>query len=240
MKKKILIILPTLNEDKNILILYKKIKSLKIPLDLLFIDDGSSDNTVETIKKITKKKNARIKIFLKKRFKRFGIGKAHKDGLNFAYRKNYHFAITMDSDLAHDPKYINNFLKYNEKYDLVLGSRFLAKKPYENLSFIRILLSEIAHLITKFLFGHNFDSTNAFRCYSLKKINKRFLHLCKSNHYDFFFLSITILNDKKYTIYQFPMTISGRSHGSTKMEIKHAVRSFFMMLRLFIKIKLKI
>ena len=55
MKKKILIILPTLNEDKNILILYKKIKSLKIPLDLLFIDDGSSDNTVETIKKNYKK-----------------------------------------------------------------------------------------------------------------------------------------------------------------------------------------
>ena len=34
----------------------------------------------------------------------------------------------MDSDLAHDPKYINNLLKYNKKYNLVLGSRFLAKK----------------------------------------------------------------------------------------------------------------
>ena len=33
----------------------------------------------------------------------------------------------MDSDLAHDPKYINNLLKYNKKYNLVVGSRFLAK-----------------------------------------------------------------------------------------------------------------
>ena len=51
MKKKILIILPTLNEGNNIPILYSKIKSLKISLDLLFIDDGSNDNTIEIIKK---------------------------------------------------------------------------------------------------------------------------------------------------------------------------------------------
>ena len=146
----------------------------------------------------------------------------------------------MDSDLAHDPKYINTLLKYNKKYNLVVGSRFLAKKSYENLSIIRIYLSEIAHFLTRFLFGHNFDSTNSFRCYDLKKINKSFLGKCKSNHYDFFFTSITILNNQKYTIHQFPMTISGRSHGSTKMEFKHAVRSFFMMLRLFVKIKIKI
>ena len=46
------------------------------------------------------------------------------------------------------------------------------------------------------------------------------------------------VNNQKYTIHQFPMTISGRSHGSTKMELKHAIRSFFMMLRLFVKIKI--
>ena len=56
MKKKILIILPTLNEGNNIPILYSKIKSLKISLDLLFIDDGSNDNTIEIIKKIARKK----------------------------------------------------------------------------------------------------------------------------------------------------------------------------------------
>ena len=240
MKRKILIILPTLNEENNILILYKKIKSLKISLDLLFIDDGSNDKTIEIIKKIAKKKNSKIRIFLKKRSKRFGIGKAHKDGLNFAYKKKYNFAITMDSDLAHDPKYINNVLKYYKKYDLVLGSRFLARKPYENLSILRIYLSEFAHFLTKFLFGHNFDSTNSFRCYNLKKINKSFLSQCKSNHYDFFFTSITILNYQKYSIHQFPMTIWGRSFGSTKMELKHAIRSFFMMFRLFFKLKIKI
>tara|TARA_B100000029_G_scaffold141868_1_gene137073 strand:+ start:536 stop:1258 length:723 start_codon:yes stop_codon:yes gene_type:complete len=240
MKKKILIVLPTLNEDRNISVLYKKIRSLRIPLDLLFIDDGSNDNTIEIIKKIAKNKNKKIKIFLKKRYKRLGIGKAHKDGLNFGYKKKYNFAITMDSDLAHDPKYINNLLKHSQKFDLVLGSRFLAKKSYENLSLIRIFLSEVAHFFTKFLFGHKFDSTNAFRCYNLKKINKDFLKECKSNHYDFFFTSITILNYKKHSIHQFPMTISGRSYGSTKMELKHAIRSFLMMFRLFFQIKIKI
>ena len=46
---KILIIIPTLNERKNIKPLFKHIKSLGIKFDLLFIDDNSNDGTQEEI-----------------------------------------------------------------------------------------------------------------------------------------------------------------------------------------------
>ena len=52
MKAKILILIPTLNEVHHIFKLYKKILSLKINFDFLFIDDGSDDGTWEIIKKI--------------------------------------------------------------------------------------------------------------------------------------------------------------------------------------------
>ena len=52
---KILIIIPTLNERKNIKPLFKHIKSLGIKFDLLFIDDNSNDGTQEEI--ISLKKN---------------------------------------------------------------------------------------------------------------------------------------------------------------------------------------
>ena len=104
---KILLILPTINEEKNIKPLLKQILKTKIQLDILIIDDGSSDNTLNIINSF-KKKIKKNKILLKSRKKRLGIGKAHKDGLLHAYRNNYNYAVTMDSDLAHHPKYIFN------------------------------------------------------------------------------------------------------------------------------------
>ena len=87
MKAKILILIPTLNEVHHIPVLYKKISALKQNFDLLFIDDGSSDGTWEVIKKI--QKNKKNKIFVISRRKILGIGKAHKDGLLWAYKKKY-------------------------------------------------------------------------------------------------------------------------------------------------------
>ena len=112
MKVKILILLPTLNEVHHISKLYKKIIKLKRNFDFLFIDDGSIDGTWEKIKKIKKNKK---NVFIIRRKNREGLGKAHKDGLLWAYKKKYTYLITMDTDFAHDPKYIPKLLKKNFK-----------------------------------------------------------------------------------------------------------------------------
>ena len=223
MKAKILILIPTLNEVHHIPVLYKKISALKQNFDLLFIDDGSSDGTWEVIKKI--QKNKKNKIFVISRRKRLGIGKAHKDGLLWAYKKKYLYLITMDSDLAHDPKYIPKLIKNIQNSDLAIGSRYLRKNSTPNWPVLRIFLSHSAHLVSNILFGHRFDSTNAFRCYNLKKIKKNFISYCKSDDYDFFFTSLTILNLKKYKILQFPMIIKARVKGNSKMLFKHVCKS---------------
>ena len=49
------VIIPTLNEENNILKLYNKILKTKTNLDMLFIDDNSSDKTRLIIKKLSKK-----------------------------------------------------------------------------------------------------------------------------------------------------------------------------------------
>ena len=82
---KLLIIIPTYNEKKNINFIYKKIKRNVKKFDLLFIDDNSPDNTKDLIFKL-KKKNNNIKLFIRKKKK--GIGSAHKFGLSWAYKKN--------------------------------------------------------------------------------------------------------------------------------------------------------
>ena len=237
MKAKILILLPTLNEVHHLFGLYKKILFQKLNADFLFIDDGSIDGTWEIIEKI--KKNNKKKVFTIKRKKREGLGKAHKDGLRWAYRKKYVYLITMDSDFAHDPKYIPLLVKKIAKSDLVVGSRHLKKNSTPNWAWFRLLLNKGAYFASYLLFNHTLDATNAFRCYNLKKIDKKFISYCKSNDYDFFFTSLTILNLKKYKIIQLPMVIKGRTAGNSKMQIKHMIKSIYMMFSLFYKTKFK-
>ena len=235
MKKNILVLLPTLNEVHHILKLYKKILKYNSNADILFIDDGSTDGSWEIIMKI--KNNKKNKVFVIRRNQRKGLGKAHKDGLRWAYKKNYSYLITMDTDFAHDPKYIPLLIKNIITNDLVIGSRHLKKQSTPNWNPFRLFLNKAAYLVSYILFNHNFDSTNAFRCYNLKKIKKNFILQCKSNDYDFFFTSITILNFYKYKISQIPMVITGRTAGSSKMRFKHMIKSVYMMISLFFKIK---
>ena len=237
MKVKILILLPTLNEVHHIFRLYKNILALKLNFDFLFIDDGSTDGTWQIIKKI--KKNKKNKVFTIRRQNRKGLGKAHKDGLLWAYKKKYIYFITMDSDFAHDPKYIPQLIKKIRNADVAVGSRYLRKNSTPNWSLFRRFLSQGAHLTTYILFRHKFDSTNAFRCYNLKKINKNFISYCKSNDYDFFFTSLAILNLKKYKIVEFPMTIKARVKGNSKFYFKYICKSIYMMFGLFFKIIFK-
>ena len=233
MTKKTLILIPTLNEINNINKLYKKIINLNLKLDILFIDDNSHDGTLEIIKKIKKNKK---NIYLFSRNRRMGLGKAHKDGINWAYKKNYKFLITMDSDFAHDPKYIPGLLKKINNSDLTVGSRHLKKNSTPNWSIFRKILTYGSKIVSKILFNHTMDSTNAFRCYNLKRINKNFLKFCKSDDYDFFFTSINILNIKKYKITEFPMVIKARVEGQSKMYLKYIIKSIFMFFRLFVYI----
>ena len=193
--KKILVILPTLNETKYIEKLFSLLKKVNLKLSFLFVDHGSKDGTLKKIKKI--KKNYPKKVFLIKKKTREGIGKAHKVGLNWAYKRNYSLAVTMDTDLAHHPKYIKNLILKSKNFDVVVGSRYIKSKSMTNWSWFRVFLSNSAHYMTKLLFKLDHDTTNSFRCYNLKVIKKNFISLCKSNSYDFFYTSLVILNLKK-------------------------------------------
>jgi len=236
--KKILIILPTFNESRNVEKLFFLLRKENLKSSYLFIDHGSNDGTLEIIKKI-KNKSPR-NVFLIQKKTREGIGKAHKEALKWAYKKKYDLAITMDTDLAHHPKYIKSLIYKSDNFDLVVGSRHLKKNSMTNLSWFRVFLSNSAHLMTSILFNINHDSTNSFRCYKLKKINKNFISLCKSNSYDFFYTSLVLLNLKKYKIENISMQIKGRIEGDSKMLIKHMLKSVFNMFLLFIKIKLNL
>jgi len=232
--RNILVIVPTLNEKNNIIILLKKLKLTKILHDILFIDDNSKDGSQEVIKKIAKKNRNINYIF---RPKKLGIGSAHKEGIVWSYKKKYKIIITMDADGTHDPKYMKFMIQKLQRsnYDVVTTSRFLKKNSLKNWPLFRIILTTLRHIVISFLLFMPYDASGAFRCINCRKVKLKDLILTKQDSYSYFWESLFILYKKKYKISQIPIQLSYRKLGSSKMQIKDVIFSLYYLMIVFVK-----
>ena len=232
--RNILVIVPTLNEKSNIIILLKKLKLTKILHDILFIDDNSKDGSQEVIKKITKKNRNINYIF---RPKKLGIGSAHKEGFVWSYKKKYKIIVTMDADGTHDPKYMKFMIQklQNSNYDVVITSRFLKKNSLKNWPLFRIILTTLRHIAISFLLFMPYDASGAFRCINCQKVKLKDLILAKQDSYSYFWESLFILYKKKYKISQIPIQLPYRKLGSSKMQIKDIIFSLYYLMIVFVK-----
>ena len=228
----IIIIVPVFNEKKNIEILFKKLNTINIGFDLLFIDDNSSDGSREIIKNLAKNNQNINYIF---RPKKMGVGSAHKDGFIWAYKKNYKIIITMDADGTHDPKYIKFLINELENCDIVITSRFLKKNLLENWPLHRIILTRARHVLISSFLSMSYDASGAFRCINCEKISLSDLILAKNNGYPYFWESIFILHKKKYHITEIPIHLPYRIVGSSKMTIKDVFISVSYLMIVFLK-----
>lgn len=233
MKNKVLIVIPTLNEKGNVSKLAKKILSIIKNANILFIDDSSQDGTKDEIINLNKTSKKINFIF---RPKKLGIGSAHKKGIQWGYKKKFSFIITMDCDGTHDPIYINKMLKVikDQNTQLVSTNRFLKKNSLSDWSVWRKILTRIRHILIKQMLNIQFDSSGAFRCYSVKEINIKDILKAKNDSYSFFWESMFFLS-KKYQISEISINLPGRLSGSTKMKITDIFKAFLYLCYIFFK-----
>jgi dolichol-phosphate mannosyltransferase len=229
--RKILIIIPTLNEKGNISIILKKIKKFQKQASVLFVDDNSKDGSINEIKNY-KKKNKNI--FLLLRNNKRGVGSAHKDGLKWGYKKGFNYLCTLDCDGTHDPKDIKKMLKKIDRCDLVNTNRFLNKKALTNWKLDRIILTKLRYFLVKTFLKTNLDSSGGFRLYDRRKIKLDDILSAKDNHYNFFWESLFLL-ERKYSIKEIPIVLPKRSLGKSKMKIKDVLYGFFYLIKIFLK-----
>ena len=227
-----LLIIPTLNERKNITILFKKIRKIDQEIDILFVDDNSTDGTREEILYLKKRSKSIYYIF---RPRKLGIGSAHKDGLKFAYKKKYKIILTMDADGTHNPKYIRNLIKYSSKYNLISTNRFKNKDSLIEWPMHRRFLTKIRFYLINILLNINYDSSGAYRCYNAKNIKLNDVLGAKNDGYSFFWESIYLLNKKKYSIKEIPIYLPYRKVGSSKMTMRDIIGSLFYLFKYSIK-----
>ena len=145
---KTLIVIPTYNEAKTIVMVIENV--LAYCKDILVVDDGSNDNTLDLIidanvKTITHNKNR-------------GYNRTLHTGIEYAKNSNYKYAITMDADDQHDPKLIKQFINHLEKNaDLVVGIRDQQQRFSEKIfSFVSRFIWKIQDPLCGFK-GYNLD-----------------------------------------------------------------------------------
>ena len=164
---KAVIIVPVFNEEaqitKVIRFIPKSIKGLK-KIEVLVIDDGSTDKT----KELASKANIHVISHILNR----GLGAAIKTGLDWAKTHNFDIAITFDGDGQHDPSDISKLIKpiLEKKADLVIGSRF---KKRQKVPFDRLIINWFANFATFILFGvFSTDSQSGLRAFSKNAIKR--------------------------------------------------------------------
>lgn len=134
------IIVPVYNEVNNLEALFQElsnvIASLNLSYEIIFVDDGSTDGSIEVLEKI-KALDVRVVII---QFRRnFGQTAAFAAGIDYAHGD---YIVTIDADGQNDPRDIPKLIEKMKpgNYDLVLGWRMNRKEP-----FIRRILSNVAN-----------------------------------------------------------------------------------------------
>ena len=155
---KVSIIVPVYNEDENIGLLYKAVeKSVKImgvPWELILVDDGSQDKSLEKIKGIVKQHPKQVSAVVLRR--NFGQTAAIAAGIDHSEGE---IIILLDADLQNDPADIPIMVKkLAEGYDLVSGWRFHRQDKF----LTRTLPSRIANSLISAVTGvklHDYGCT---------------------------------------------------------------------------------
>ena len=236
------VILPTLNENGHIVSLIEAIKKIfisnKIKFEIIIIDDNSSDGTIQTVSSLIKQ-NENLLLNLKKNL---------PDSLNLGIElSKYENIIWMDADFQHPPKYIEEFLKKSNKFDVIVCSRFLAEseryfKDKNSNKNINENQSYVFNKICKFLLYKDItDYTSGYICIK-KKILMR--HKLKGFYGDYFVNLLAYLMRNNFKILEIPFKDEMRASGSSKtvvnLNLKYTYTCFRYILTLIKNFFLKI
>lgn len=176
---KLVVIIPAYNEEKNIkeviIDIPRKIPGLQT-VEVLVIDDGSTDKTVDVAYNVGANK-------IISHGMNMGVGAAFMTGIRNAISMNADIVVTLDADSQFNPSQISDLLMpiLNNQADVVIGSRFLNNS--QKYPKIKFLGNKIFTKLVSNLTGQSFtDTQTGFRAYSKDAL-----------------LSISVVNEFTYT-----------------------------------------
>ncbi len=212
------VVVPLYNEEGNVRELHRKIveavQKIGRPFEVIFVDDGSKDGTVEQTKGLSPLK---LVVFRKN----FGQTAAFDAGFKAATGE---IIITLDGDLQNDPADIPLLLEeMNKGFDVVSGWRFKRQDPWS-----KKIPSRIANLLRKMLIHDNIhDSGCSLKAY--RRACFQDVDLFGEMHR---FIP-AILQLEGYSVGEVKVSHHPRIHGVTKYNWKRGFKGFVDMISIW-------
>ena len=205
------ILIPSFNEEKTILNVLNRISKTidpSINYEVVVINDGSTDNTLELLEQ---NKNLYNQLITYER--NYGKGNAVKKGLEVSKGKYIFF---QDADLEYDPIDINKFIKLIKRFepDLIIGSRL----NYSEYTRSHNILNKFGNKFITFIFNlfYNTTFTDIYSCYVCFKkdlLNEKNL---KTKGFEQHAEIICKVIKKGNKFYEVPINYNGRTHEEGK------------------------
>ena len=216
---KISILIPVYNEEGSLNLLYEKLievmEELAEPFEIIFVDDGSTDSSLEIMKKI-EESDKRVHVLP------FRANRGKADALQYGFCKTKgNIVFTMDADLQDDPKEIPRFIeKINEGYDLVSGWKEVRHDPLS-----KTLPSKLFNAVTSYASGIKLHDFNCgFKAYR-KEV------LCEVELYGDLHRYVPALAFRRgFRIGEIPVEHHPRRFGQSKYGIERLTRGLFDLL----------
>jgi glycosyltransferase involved in cell wall biosynthesis len=199
-------VIPVFNEEESLSLFYeeliKEVAKINSSYEIIFVDDGSSDKTLNILKNLANKnKNIRIFSFRKNQ------GKA--EALTFGFKKaKGDYIVTLDADLQDKPKEISILLKKAKagSWDVVCGWRRERKD-----SVAKVLSSKLFNFVASVFWGLNLHDYNCgLKLYSLEAAKS--LSLYGGMHR---FIPL-LAHDQGFTVTEAAIEHDERKYGKSK------------------------
>jgi dolichol-phosphate mannosyltransferase len=205
MPERILVIVPTYNESRNLPQIVPAILEQDRRLHVLVVDDNSPDGTGQLADGLAAA-DPRVHV----------LHRAAKEGLGRAYIAGFRWAL--ERDFSHDPSFLPGFLSALEETDLVIGSRYKTGVNVINWPISRLLLSLGANWYARIITGLPLtDATGGFKCFRREVLERINLAQVVSNGYAFQIEMSFRAWRKGFRLKEVPIVFTDRVEGHSKM-----------------------
>ena len=220
---KIGIVMPAFNEQMNIGKTLSLIPNdISDKLDVIVIDDGSTDNTVNIA-------SMHKAIIIRHQINK-GNGAAIQTGLEFCREKKYDVVIILDADGQHEPRYIKDFIKpiVKDNYDYVIGNRF---HYYYDMGIVKKVCSRVMSLTLSFILGQKIsDPTMGYRALSSRLVKYLDFESKYSITLEMLFKIIPFFKSC-----EIPIKINQREYGESFIKLKkYFYKSLFSFTKFYL------